>query len=67
MDAMTFIGPTVGGSMLIYAVYCMSAGGTHVKGRGWMTKEEAPKSYIFNQALYLLLGISFAFSLWYRK
>lgn len=45
----------------------MFKGGTHVRGKGWVTKEAAPKSYIFNQVMYDLLGIFMIFgSLLYR-
>ena len=58
---LSFIAPIAGVAMLIYAGYCISKGGTHVRGKGWMTKEEAPKSYIVNQVLYMILGFSFVF------
>jgi len=50
-------GPFPGVLILCYAWYCMSHGGTHIKGKGWKSKEEYPKTYLFNQGLYLILGI----------
>ena len=41
-----------------YGIYCIINGGTHDRGKGWFTKEEGPKAYIFAMALYFLIGIS---------
>ena len=48
----------IGVAMLIYVGYCISNGGTHVRGKGWVTKEEAPKSYLANQIIWALFGLS---------
>ncbi len=50
-------GPLIGVLILCYAWYCMSHGGTHIKGKGWKPKEEYPKSYLFNQIIYVTIGI----------
>ena len=34
-----------------YAIYTFLRKGVHVKGKGWKTKDEAPKSY------YITLGV----------
>ena len=34
-----------------YAIYTFIRKGVHVKGKGWKTKDEAPKSY------YITLGV----------
>ena len=57
MDRM-IIGPIIGLILLAYAAYCWQNEGTHVKGKGWMNKEEAPKSFLFNQMVYLWLGLT---------
>ena len=42
---MRFLGSLfIGLCFLIYALYCHQNGGSHHKGRGWVTKEEAPKT-----------------------
>ena len=43
---------------LIYALYCHQNGGSHHKGRGWVTKEEAPKTHIFQMILFIVIGLS---------
>lgn len=50
--------PIVGLILLAYAAYCWQNEGTHVKGKGWVSKEEAPKSYLFNQMVYFWLGLT---------
>ncbi len=40
----------------IYAVYCMMKGGTHAKGKGWVSKYTNPITYRINQTIYLFLG-----------
>jgi len=66
MERLLF-GPIIGVLLLIYAGFCMFKGGTHVRGKGWVTKEAARKSYIFNQVMYYILGIFMIFgSLLYR-
>jgi len=41
-----------------YGTYCILNEGTHHRGRGWLTREEAPKGYLFAVIIYLVLGIS---------
>ncbi len=60
-EPMSLLGPAVGLVLLIYVGFCFAKGGTHVKGKGWMTKEEAPKTYIFSQVLYIILANSMIF------
>ena len=44
---MKFLGTLfLGLCFLIYALYCHQNGGSHHKGRGWVTKEEAPKTLL---------------------
>ena len=42
---------------LVYVVYCFQHGGVHVKKRGWVTKEESPKTFIFMMILFMLIGL----------
>lgn len=56
VKASAFLGPSFGLILILYATYCMLQGGSYVKGKGWMTKEEAPKTYIVNMCLVLILG-----------
>ena len=41
-----------------YAVFIFVKGGTHLRGKGWHTKKEAPKSYYFMLFFMLLIGLS---------
>tara|TARA_B100001996_G_scaffold382657_1_gene375111 strand:- start:755 stop:991 length:237 start_codon:yes stop_codon:yes gene_type:complete len=41
-----------------YAIYMFLRKGIHVKGRGWKTKDEAPKLY------YIVLGVMLFFALY---
>ena len=43
--------------MFGYVAYNFTRGGIHVKGKGWMSKEDAPKSYYFTQIIMIVLGI----------
>ena len=55
---MKFLGSLfIGLCFLIYALYCYQNGGSHHKGRGWVTKEEAPKTHIFQMILFIVIGI----------
>ena len=47
----------VGLSLLIYALYCFQHGGSHQKGRGWVPKEESPKTHMFQMILYIVIGL----------
>jgi len=40
----------------IYGVYCMIKGGTHAKGKGWVSKYTNPITYRINQTIYFFLG-----------
>jgi len=40
-----------------YATYTFLRKGVHVKGRGWKTKDEAPKSYYFTLAIMFLVAL----------
>ena len=51
------LGPLFGFIMLGYVGYCFSKEGTHSRGYGWRTKEEAPKTFITNQTLYIIFSI----------
>ena len=44
--------------MFAYAIFCIVRGGAHVKGQGWKTKEEAPKSFYFTVILMIALAVS---------
>ena len=43
--------------LLIYVVYCFQHGGVHVKRRGWVTREEMPKTFNFMMILLILIGL----------
>lgn len=56
---MKFLGSLfLGLCFLIYALYCYQNGGSHHKGRGWVAKEEAPKTHTFNMILIIVIGLS---------
>lgn len=38
-----------------YALYTFLKQGVHVKGKGWKTKSEAPKSYYFTLGIMLVI------------
>ena len=40
-----------------YAIYTFLKKGVHVKGRGWKTKDEAPKSYYITLAVMVLIAL----------
>ena len=56
------LGPLFGFVMLGYVGYCFSKEGTHSRGYGWRTKEEAPKTFIINQTLYIIFSVFLIFS-----
>ena len=41
-----------------YAYYCFLNGGTHARGKGWVTREEGPKTFLFSMILFALIGLS---------
>ena len=43
--------------IILYAGYCMSNGGFHMKGRGWRTKYENPKTYRFTIGMLYFIVI----------
>ena len=43
---------------LAYGAYCVVNDGTHQQGKGWASREESPKGFIFAMAIYFILGIS---------
>ena len=43
---------------LAYGIYCIRNGGTHHRGKGWLTREEAPKGFLFAMTIYFVLGLS---------
>ncbi len=40
-----------------YAIYAFLKKGVHVKGRGWKTKDEAPKSYYITLGVMVLIAL----------
>ena len=42
---------------ILYAGYCILNGGFHMKGRGWRTKYENPKTYRFTIAMLYFIVI----------
>ena len=44
--------------MLIYSGFCWVKQGSHVRGRGWMTREEAPKTFWFSIFFYSIVGFA---------
>ena len=51
------LSPLFGFIMLAYVGYCFAKEGTHSRGYGWQTKEEAPKTFIINQTLYTIFAV----------
>lgn len=43
--------------ILLYAGYCWVNQGVHAKGKGWVTREFAPKTFWFCMILYLVMAI----------
>jgi len=43
--------------ILLYAGYCWVNQGVHAKGKGWVTRESAPKTFWFCMILYLVMAI----------
>ena len=41
-----------------YATFIFVKGGVHVRGKGWKTKDEAPKTYYFMIVFMGLLGVA---------
>ena len=54
----TFILPIVVSlGILAYITYNFTRGGVHVRGKGWQTKQEAPKPYYITQILLIIIFI----------
>tara|TARA_Y100000739_G_C20425257_1_gene380839 strand:- start:166 stop:387 length:222 start_codon:yes stop_codon:yes gene_type:complete len=43
---------------LAYATFIFVKGGVHVRGKGWKTKDEAPKTYYFMIIFMGILGVA---------
>tara|TARA_B100001029_G_C14944321_1_gene385019 strand:- start:303 stop:524 length:222 start_codon:yes stop_codon:yes gene_type:complete len=43
---------------LVYATFIFVKGGVHVRGKGWKTKDEAPKTYYFMIVFMGILGVA---------
>lgn len=41
----------------LYAAYCMFHGGFHMKGRGWRTKQENPRTFYFTLFLMYFFAL----------
>jgi len=50
-----FIGPAL---MLLYVGYCWVHQGCYQRGKGWKTREESPKMFLFTIIILLLLSIA---------
>ncbi len=49
---------------ILYAGFCWVKQGAFIKNRGWLTREEAPKSFWFNIILFFFIGMfTLAFNL----
>ena len=51
--------------LFAYAGYCWVAQKVHVRGKGWRTKDEAPKSFYFTVIILVLIGLGQLFSTLY--
>ena len=50
-----------------YVAYCWFNQKVHVRGKGWRSKDEAPKTFYFTVILLLLIGLGQLFSTLYFK
>ncbi len=62
MITIEFILPLLGNLVglffcLGYALYLFLRKGIHVRGQGWKTKDEAPKSYYFTLGMLILISV----------
>lgn len=55
----------ISGLLFAYAGYCWVTQKVHVKGKGWKTKDEAPKSFYFTVIILVLIGLGQLFSTLY--
>ena len=51
--------------LFVYAGYCWVTQKVHLKGKGWKTKDEAPKSFYFTVIILVLIGLGQLFSTLY--
>jgi len=51
--------------LFAYAGYCWVTQKVHLKGKGWKTKDEAPKSFYFTVIILVLIGLGQLFSTLY--
>ena len=51
--------------LFAYAGYCWVTQKVHLKGKGWKTKDEAPKSFYFTVTILVLIGLGQLFSTLY--
>ena len=49
-----------------YGIYLFLKKGLHVKGRGWKTKDEAPKSYYITLGVMVLIAVFSLVSMIFR-
>jgi hypothetical protein len=42
--------------LLAYVTYNFVRGGAYARGKGWQSKEEAPKSYYLTQGILILIS-----------
>ncbi|MBT60647.1 MAG: hypothetical protein CMA63_03730 [Euryarchaeota archaeon] len=50
-------GLLIGTFCLGYVAYCVLKSGTHVRGKGWVSREEGPTTFMFSVGLYAVLGV----------
>lgn len=43
--------------LFAYAGFCWMKQKVHVRGKGWQTREESPKTFYFTVGIMILLGI----------
>ena len=51
--------------LFAYAGYCWVTQKVHLKGKGWKTKDEAPKSFYFTVIILVIIGLGQLFSTLY--
>jgi hypothetical protein len=53
--------PFFGFALLIYVAYCVRHGGIYSRRKGWQTKAEAPRSYLFGTLSLAVCGLGMIF------
>ncbi|MBQ70574.1 MAG: hypothetical protein CMA65_03690 [Euryarchaeota archaeon] len=53
-DLLNFIVPVL---LMLYAGYCWIRQGVHVRGKGWQSRQEMPKTFWFTIILYVVISI----------